>query len=74
MWDALRSIFFGTSAEPVTDCPYLRLVESYLLNELTEEQMQSFELHYWTCAQCLESMKAATTFVQGLKDGAGEPD
>ena len=41
-------------------------VESYLLNELTEEQRMRFEEHYFECAACADAVEAGQIFVSGI--------
>jgi hypothetical protein len=43
------------------------LVESYLLNELTEEQRARFEEHYFECTICADAVVAGQTFVRGIR-------
>jgi len=36
-------------------------VESYLLNELTEEERSRFEEHYFECNECADAVMAGQT-------------
>jgi hypothetical protein len=42
-------------------------VESYLLNELTEEQRMRFEEHYFECAACADAVEAGQVFIRGVR-------
>jgi hypothetical protein len=44
-----------------------RAVESYLLNELTEQQRTRFEEHYFECETCADAVIAGQTFVRGIR-------
>ena len=41
--------------------------ESYLLNELTEEQRARFEEHYFQCPICAEALLAGQTLIEGVR-------
>jgi hypothetical protein len=42
-------------------------VESYLLNDLTEEQRSRFEEHYFECPACADAVMAGQVFIQGIR-------
>jgi hypothetical protein len=42
-------------------------VESYLLNELTEEQRSRFEEHYFECSICADALIAGQAFLEGVR-------
>jgi hypothetical protein len=48
-------------------------VESYLLNELTEEQRCRFEEHYFECGECADAVMAGQTLIQGIRPLPAEP-
>jgi hypothetical protein len=43
-----------------------KAVESYLLNEMTEEQRMRFEEHYFECAACADAVQAGQAFIGGV--------
>jgi hypothetical protein len=43
------------------------MVERYLLNELTESDLEAFEGHLFDCTTCFEQVKAGTEFIAYLK-------
>lgn len=45
----------------------MNLVESYLLNELTEEQRSRFEEHYFECTDCADAVMAGQVFIRGIR-------
>ena len=48
--------------------------ERYLLGELTESDLESFERHLFDCSACFEQVRAGTEFVNYIKRiGAVEP-
>lgn len=42
-------------------------VEKYLLNELTPDQRDQFEEHYFGCVECADDLRATATFVDLAK-------
>lgn len=50
----------------------LMAAERYLLNELTPEQRQSFEEHFFECQECALEVQAGDAFVQHSKKIFGE--
>jgi hypothetical protein len=51
----------------------LMAAERYLLNELTPEQRQSFEEHFFECQECAVEVQAGDAFIQHSKKIFGEP-
>jgi hypothetical protein len=48
--------------------------ERYLLNEMTELERDTFEAHYFSCAECAEDMRMAALIREGVAaDFAGTP-
>jgi hypothetical protein len=45
-----------------------KMAESYLLNELTPEQRDAFEEHYFGCPECARDVKAGAMFVANVKE------
>jgi len=45
-----------------------KMAESYLLNELTPEQRDAFEEHYFSCPECARNVKAGAMFVANVKE------
>ncbi len=45
----------------------MNAVESYLLNEMTEEQRMRFEEHYFECATCADAVEAGQVFIGGMR-------
>ena len=41
--------------------------ERYLLDEMTAEEREEFEEHYFSCAECAEDMRAAGQLVEALR-------
>jgi anti-sigma factor RsiW len=51
-------------------------VEAYLLGEMSPDERESFEEHYFECAVCAEDLRAASQFMEDAKDllaGADAP-
>jgi hypothetical protein len=46
----------------------LHAAEKYVLNELTEDQRDAYEEHYFDCAECAEDVKATLTFVAASRE------
>ena len=44
-------------------------VERYLLDEMSDEQRQTFEEHYFQCETCADDLRVATAMLQGAKEG-----
>src|SRR5215471_15347081 len=44
------------------------MAESYLLDELTPEQRDAFEEHYFSCPECARDVKAGALFVANVKE------
>ena len=59
-----------------TEAVRLQAAEKYLLGELSKEQRDEYEEHYFSCAECAEELKASVVFVEGarqvLRDEAKE--
>src|SRR5262245_53785418 len=45
----------------------MHAAERYLLEELSEEERESFEDHYFSCPECADEVKAAYTFADNAK-------
>jgi len=43
-------------------------VECYLLGEMTAEQREQFESHYFECAVCADDLREASQFIEYTKD------
>ena len=43
--------------------------ERYLLDEMSGEQRESFEEHFFTCDACAEDLRAAAAMMQGARAG-----
>ena len=43
-------------------------VESYLLDEMSPAERESFEEHYFECSICAEDLRAAAQFIEDAKD------
>ena len=44
-------------------------IERYLLEEMTDEERESFEAHYFSCAECAEDARAAALMRDGAAGG-----
>ena len=47
------------------------MAESYLLGELSEEQREAYEEHYFSCAECAEDVVAGAALVANVKQVLG---
>jgi hypothetical protein len=45
-----------------------RLAESYLLGELTPEQREAYEEHYFNCSECAQEIQAGAMLVANVKE------
>ncbi|HEY1753792.1 MAG TPA: zf-HC2 domain-containing protein [Bryobacteraceae bacterium] len=43
-------------------------VECYLLGEMTPEEQQAFEAHYFDCPVCADDLRAASQFIEEARD------
>ena len=43
--------------------------ERYLLDEMSRDQRESFEEHFFTCDECAEDLRTAAAMLQGAKEG-----
>ena len=43
--------------------------ERYLLDEMSDENRQTFEEHYFECETCADDLRVATAMLQGAKAG-----
>ncbi len=43
-------------------------VECYLLGEMTDDQREDFEAHYFECAVCADDLRSASQFIEEAKD------
>jgi hypothetical protein len=48
--------------------------ERYVLGELSEEERQQFEEHYFSCAECADSVMAAASLIDGARTVLPEMD
>ena len=44
-------------------------IERYLLEEMTQEERESFEEHFFSCAECAEDARAAARMTDGARSG-----
>jgi hypothetical protein len=47
--------------------------ERYLLDEMTAEERDRFEEHFFTCQECGRDMQAAASLLDGIRAAASEP-
>jgi|SRR5579859_1453468 len=45
-----------------------KMAESYLLGELTPEQREAYEEHYFSCPECAQDVKAGAMLVANVKE------
>jgi hypothetical protein len=50
-----------------TDAIETGAAERYLLDEMTAEERERFEEHYFTCRECGEGMRAAASLIDGIR-------
>ena len=43
--------------------------ERYLLNEMSERDRQSFEEHYFSCAECADDLRTTAAMLEGTRSG-----
>jgi hypothetical protein len=43
--------------------------ERYLLDEMSDEQREAFEEHFFVCHECADDLRAAAAMIQGAKAG-----
>jgi anti-sigma factor RsiW len=48
----------------------LMATEKYLLNELTPEQREAFEAHFFECVDCAKDVRAGDSLVRSVKEVA----
>lgn len=48
-------------------------IERYLLEEMPREERESFEEHFFSCAECAEDARVAATMRDGAADGLARP-
>jgi hypothetical protein len=46
------------------------IIERYVRNQLTDEERQAFEEHFFGCNDCFEKLQVAERFVAGVRDAA----
>lgn len=46
------------------------VIERYVKNQLSPEERQSFEEHFFACDECFEKLQATERFVAGLREAA----
>jgi hypothetical protein len=56
-----------------TEAIRLGATERYVLGELSDEQRDAFEEHFFACAECAEDVKASVALVEGAKVALREP-
>ncbi len=44
-----------------------RLAEGYLLGELTAEQREQYEEHYFSCSECTEEVRWGAMFLANVR-------
>jgi anti-sigma factor RsiW len=44
------------------------VIERYVRNQLTPDERQAFEEHFFTCEECFENLQATDRFVAGIRD------
>jgi anti-sigma factor RsiW len=44
-------------------------IERYLLEEMTQEERESFEEHFFSCPECAEDARAAVQMTEGVRSG-----
>jgi Putative zinc-finger len=49
------------------------IAESYVLDELSEEERAEFEEHFFTCPECAEDVKSLAIFVGDIRNAFGKP-
>ncbi len=49
------------------------IAESYMLDELGEEERAEFEEHFFTCPECAEDMKALAIFIDDTRNALVKP-
>ena len=47
-------------------------IERYLLEEMTQEERDAFEEHYFSCAECGEDARHAATMREGVRSGLAD--
>lgn len=50
-----------------TEATELKATERYLLDELTPDQRDAFEEHFFDCQECAEDVRAASVFIEEAK-------
>jgi Putative zinc-finger len=50
-----------------TEAVRLQAAEKYLLGELSKEQREEYEEHYFSCAECAEELKTTVVFAEGTR-------
>ena len=48
-------------------------IERYLLEEMTQEERDAFEEHYFSCAECAEDAREAAAMREGVRGGLARP-
>ena len=46
------------------------VIERYVRNQLSPEERQAFEEHFFACGECFEKLQAAERFIAGVRDAA----
>jgi anti-sigma factor RsiW len=49
-------------------------IERYILGEMSQEEQEAFEAHFFTCAECAEDARAASQMVNGVAAGLARSD
>ncbi len=53
------------------DAIRMKAAEQYLLGELTGDQREQYEEHFFACHECAEDVKAGAAFVVGAREALG---
>lgn len=49
------------------------IAESYVLDELSEEERAEFEEHFFTCPECAEDVRSLATLIGDIRNALGKP-
>jgi len=50
------------------NCPPMEIIDNYVLNQLSEEESNEFEEHYFKCHSCFEEVKIRSDIKGAVKD------
>ncbi|MFP4081789.1 MAG: zf-HC2 domain-containing protein [Candidatus Aminicenantes bacterium] len=54
-------------AKTMKKCKYENLIDDYLMNRLSDDKMEEFELHYFNCSHCFEKMQEREEIISVIK-------